>query len=256
MINQKKVSELIHQIQPNTDIYRGLRWIQPLGLDKWVGPDDDLNDIPANETLANYTIQQAILGSIGNFNFWEEDGKITWPGLTSDDWFKVVQLEKSIEQMNMAVKRKELWNNAIEFMTDLNLIEIIYDPIWWAALSAVFGGDPLKKRETLLWVILSDIGFSGIPLPNTGCIDYNVILSLRYFGAITGYEGNIFNLIDETKLRFECLEIVKQILIERPDLTVSTLDSFLYDAGKYIRNAIPREEWDPYFCYRFGCFFY
>lgn len=256
MINQEKVAKLIKNIQPDINLNRSFRWIKALGLDKWGGPDEDLNNIPTNKSLAAYAIQQAVLSSIGNFNFWEKDGKIAWPGLSSNDWMKVIRFEKPIEEMNLVEKRKELWDKAVHFMSDSELTNDIHDNIWWEALAIVFGGDPLAKRETLLWITLSDLGFTQMHLPNAGCIDYNIILALRYLEIITGYEGNIFDKTEETKLRFECLHVVEQILKERQDLNVSDLDSFLYKMGRYIRYEFPREIWDPYFCYRIGCFYY
>lgn len=253
MIKQKKVKELIKNIKPLPD--RAHIWIPLLGIDQWTEPHFEISDIRSNEALQKYVIKQSILATIGSFNFWEMDNTITWPDLGTEDWFKVVKNEKPIEEMNLVGIRKYLYNLALDFTEISDLPKDIYSEIWWTTLSAVYGGDPLRKRETLLWIILNDLGFVGMPLPNKGCIDYNTILMLRFFGAVE-CKGNVFNILSETKLRYECLSVVEQILNARIDLTPSQLDNFLYSAGRQIRHEMPREYWDPYFCYRLGCYFY
>jgi len=261
MLNQDKIQELIDNIQPDTDLNKSRRWVKPLGLDQWtdtssewLGKEETLPSLE-NEAFASYTLQQAILGTIGNFNFWEEEGVIKWSGVDSSDWFKVVRIEKSIWDMNLPKIRKIFWDSAIENMQKFP-IHKIYDESWWNRLTELYGHDPLKKRETLLWIILTDLGFQNLPIQNKGCIDYNIILAFRYLGIVIGYKGNIFNLREETELRFECLHVIESILKARPDLSISDLDSLLYRFGRYIRCVEPPEHWDQFFCYRHGCYFY
>jgi hypothetical protein len=209
-------------------------------------------------------LRQAACGAVGQFNFWEgEFGQITWAS-NSSDWFAFIRGEKSILSMNYPGKRAELKDNVTGFLdtTPELTIDVIADPLFWSIMTHLFGGDPLRKRETLLWIMLDDLRvmFPEVPeaaeAPNRGCIDYNIILYLRYMKAITDYEGNRFDLYTETQLRTECLHAVEMILEKRPDLTVSSLDSWLWEAGRKIRHELPQKQWEPYFCYRIGCYFY
>ena len=190
----------------------------------------------------------------GNFNYWQVDDKIVWPDTSSSgEWFAVIRGEKPIEDMNLPDLRKHLLQETSEFLHSSSNVEI-EDKLWWAALSHVYGGDPLRKRETLAWIILTDLGFKNIPIVQRGCIDYNLIVALRFNGCVYGYKGNKFNLYDETKLRTDCLLAVEEILNLRSDLTVSSLDKILYFLGRKIRHTT--SDWEQYFCYRIGCYFY
>ena len=64
----------------------------------------------------------------------------------------------------------------------------------------------------------------------------------------------IFDLEEETRLRWECHSIIEK-LIEDLKINESELDGRLFGLGRKIRKQ-PREEWDKYFCYRFGCYYY
>jgi len=261
MINHKSVQVLIDNIQPDTDLNRGLRWVKSLGLDlwtdvsiKWLG-EHNVSIKLENYAFTTYILQQAIFGTIGDFNYWEEDGEIKWPDLSAADWFKVIRHEKPLYEMNLPELREQLWKAAIDFMPTFEIPDI-YTLEWWNKLSEVYGNDPLRKRETLLWIILTDLGFPNLPTPNRGCIDYNIILAFRYLKIIVGYNGSSFGIKEETDLRFECLSVIEQVLDARPDLSISDLDSLLYKFGKYIQHTVSREEWEPFFCYRPGCFYY
>ena len=226
-------------------------WMEALGLKG----DEDLLEV----------LRRAVRGAVGQFNFWEgENQTVTW-AYSSEGWFAVTRGEKDISSLNLVPKRTDLLGAVDAFfkLTPCLTIDTIKDPLFWAVLTHLFGGDPLRKRETLLWIMLDDLSYEypKMPdisrlLPSKGCIDYNIMLYLRYMKAVTGYSGRIFDLYTETKLRMDCLRAVDTIMCLRPDLTVSSLDSFLWESGRRIRHTTPREEWDPLFCYRFGCYFY
>lgn len=204
-------------------------------------------------------IERAILSCCGNFNYWEVDGKIEWPeNLNGQSWFDVIMDRRDINTMNLPKLRSDILGTTRVFLQQnfysIHSIYSIRSPYWWADLSKAFGNDPLRKRETLLYIILSDLGFKDIYCPNVGCIDYNLIVALRYHGIIEGYAGNTFNISEETNLRTECLVVCQEILKRYPELNVSKLDNVLYTEGRCIRHTEP--DWESHFCYRFGCYFY
>lgn len=224
---------------------RRCSWIDSLGV-VTAGP----------ETM----IERAILGSSCQFNFWQVGRKVQWGRFSSVDWWAVVRGEKDIKSMNLAQKRKKLYDAAAAYIKKSKktgtLEHCITEKVWWYNLAVVFGGDPVHKRETLLWMMLTEMGFSCAAAPADGIIDYNVILFLRMKGIVTGYEGNRFNLHEETMLRKDCLRVAEIILSKRPDITIPMLDVELYGRGREIRHIRPFKEWEPFFCYRPGCFFY
>jgi hypothetical protein len=256
MINYKLLDGLGTGIKliPDFKVSRVKMWDELLGISGQTGE----------------TVRRAVLGSAGQFNFWERNGKIEWKtGFNSDSWFCFVReycsegqqeikerIKNTLNYYNLPDIRIKLIENTEKFLAESSdLVSCIRDPYWWEALSHVFGGDPLKKRETLLWMILTDLGIDAQE-QKKGCIDYNIILLFRFLGIITGFDGNIFTLYDETRLREECLKAVEYILEKRPDLSISELDFHLWSEGRQIRGTRPQEEWDPFFCYRLGCFFY
>ena len=200
----------------------------------------------------------AIRATIGNFNFWEgPEGRITWPeGLGGSAWFEVATGKRSVKEFNLSPLREAFlivgeafWKN-----TPLSIHETpIQNPSWWTRLTECYGNDPLRKRETLLYIILYDLGWDAVP-PMQGCIDYNVIIALRHKGIITGFDGNEFNETEETLLRMECLVAIMNILNIRQDLTISMMDQELYLGGKWIRKHDPN--WEKHMCYRPGCYYY
>jgi hypothetical protein len=240
MIDNDELEKLTRNISVKVDYNRTEVWKSLLDINPM--SDDD------------FILKRAILGAAGQFNYWEEDGKIVWPAISSDDWFKVVTGKKPITEMNLCLKRTEIYVTVSDFLKNNQIC--VMDPVWWDSLSFVFGGDPLRKRETLLWIMLTDLGYENLPAQKKGCIDYNIMLFLRFSGVIKEYGGNIFNLYEETKLRTECLEVIERILDKRKDLTIQKLDSFLYFSGKEVRHIMDMHFWEPYFCYRLGCFFY
>jgi len=235
MIEQNKINEYLEKVEK----CKPLPWEIIL----------DVNGLSEKEK-----IERSIKMACGQFNYWEENGKITWPNLSSEDWTDVVLGKRDIETMNLVQTRKQILKNTEDFISISNLTENIKDYNWWEALSYVFGGDPLRKRETLLWIMLTGLGF---PIPfkiREGCIDYNVIVSLRYHGIVTGYIGNQFNILQETQLRYDCLHVIEKMLEMRKDLGINDLDAHLYLQGRNIRKTV--DNWEDYFCYRFGCYFY
>lgn len=203
-------------------------------------------------------IRRAILMACGQFNYWEVDGEVVWPGVKSEDWTAVALGKKPIEQMNMVDLRRWMLDRVEAFFKDLTpecpLDRVIVDPYWWDSLTHVFGGDPLRKRETLLWMMLDYLGYD-VPCPQKGCIDYNIIVALRKNDIVTGYGGNRFSLYQETCLRMDCLEAIEFILDRYEDkFTVASLDAALYLEGRRIRKE--DKDWEQYFCYRPGCYFY
>jgi len=205
-------------------------------------------------TKTKTVIKKAILGSIGNFNYWEDNGEVKWPdNVHSYNWFEVVRGEKDINSMNLPGLRKHFVSIANSFIRKTNIETGIKKAEWWNLLSISYGGDPLKKREVLLWIMLSDMNIKTTLPPNLGCIDYNTIVALRYLKIVNGYEGNSFDYIEETKLRTECLKVVEEI-IQKTRLGVSEVDAWLYYTGREIRHNY--KDWEKYFCYRLGCYFY
>jgi hypothetical protein len=262
MINFNKVNDFIKDIKIEDGFVdnRKKLWHELLGT--------------SPETKSQKIIEQAIYGSIGQFNFWEDttivgEGVIAWAeNRNSSNWYAFIRDDRvgcwgsmaEKHKLNLIDKRLSFLSDAERFIKDSGDLEkCIKDPVWWNALSAVFGGDPLKKRETLLWITLTDLGFK-VPEQKRGCIDYNIILLFRYLGLIKGYAGNIFTLYEETKIRYECLTVINYILghskQHKLGLTISNLDAWLWAEGRKLRRSLPREVWDPSFCYRFGCFFY
>lgn len=215
--------------------------------------EEDLNSKRATSRWEEI-ICRATQCCIGNFNYWEEAGKITWPkNINGQLWFDVVMGRRDINTLNLVDLRKKFLIKCREFLKDFNLNDI-YTTSWWTKLTDVFGKDPLKKRETLLYIILTDLGFKDLYCPNKGCIDYNIIVALRFFGIIEGYEGNIFDLATETKLRNECLVVCDELIARQKWLNVSILDNILYSEGKRIRKTY--DNWEDYFCYRLNCYYY
>lgn len=204
-------------------------------------------------------IRKAVLMACGQFNYWEGDnGEVTWPGVKSEDWTAVILGKKPIEEMNLVEVRRQIYDRTMRFLRETSSEKPfaipISDPYWWDALTHVFGGDPLRKRETLLWMMLDYLGYD-VPCPQKGCIDYNIIVSLRKHGIVTGYSGNRFNLYQETCLRMDCLEAIEAILDRYEDtFSIASLDAALYLEGRRIRKE--EKNWEQYFCYRPGCFFY
>lgn len=201
-------------------------------------------------------VERAIKAAVGNFNYWEQEGQIKWPaGLNGASWFDVVMGRRNIKTLNLVHRRRVLLARAETFTMNHPLHEdAMLSKWWWHELTAAYGYDPLRKRETLLWIVLNDLGFKNLPVPNMGCIDYNVITAFRHLGIVIGFEGNMFSEDSETQLRTECLTAIMYILQWRSDLTVSTLDDCLYNLGKKIRHEEP--DWEKCFCYRFGCYYY
>jgi len=205
-----------------------------------------------DNTTKNEIIERTILCCVGNFNYWEEDNKISWPKeISGITWFEFVMGRRSIQSLNLWQKRLDLYNSAKDWISKTNFE--LNNPSWWNEMNIVFGNDPLKKRETLAYIILTDLGFE-CHCPNVGCIDYNIIVALRRHGIITGYDKNYFEINEETQLRYECLLVCYEILKRVPQLTVSTLDILLYDEGRRIRHN--EYEWERYFPYRFGCYYF
>lgn len=241
-IENKKLSQIVHSIEVDKSFDRKAMWCHLLGVSD-----------PFNEEKF---LKRSIVSAGGNFNFWQKDKKIVWPNLNSNDWFKVVRGIKPITEMNMVDERMKMLDASINLINESSLPTDLADKHWWEVLSSVYGGDPLKKRETLLWFMLNDLGYKKALQPNWGCIDYNIMLYFRYNGIVKGYHGNIFKIYEETRLRYECLQAINNILHTRDDLTVQEVDMWLWGEGRKIRHSIPRERWDPWFCYRIGCYFY
>jgi len=199
-------------------------------------------------------IERATKMACGQFNYWEgKHGDIIWPGVSSEDWTAVVLGEKDIEEMNLVQTRKRILEATEQYLKDnLASPQVINRDWWWRGLTFAFGGDPLRKRETLLWMMLRGMGFDP-PIVQCGCIDYNVIVALRKHGIIEGFKGNMFDLLSETQLRYECLQAIGRLL-DSNSLTISGLDALLYGEGRSIRKTEP--DWEDYFCYRPGCYFY
>jgi hypothetical protein len=239
MIDSGKLSNLAESIpDPNPDFVWGAEEVMGLVY------EDDREQF----------LRSAVLWAIGNFNFWEANSSVAWPIVPA--WRDVIQGKEPLHRMNLYDERQELWRKAEEFMDEECgcLVPHVKEVAWWEALSHVFGGDPLRKRETLLWIALEDVG-CPVPVVRKGCIDYNVIVTLRASGVVNGYEGNSFNLYEETKLRRECLVAVERLL-EIKSWKIGELDAHLWWAGKNFRKTNPRDVWEPFFCYRIGCFFY
>jgi len=203
-------------------------------------------------------ITRAAVMACGQFNYWEEDGEVRWPGPSSEDWTAVALGKKPIEEMNLVDVRRRMRDRTLEFLkgfTDDGAIETaIHDPRWWDCLTHVFGGDPLRKRETLLWMMLDHLGYAA-PCPQKACVDYNLIVALRRHLVVGGYKGNRFDLYGETCLRMDCLQAVEWIYhYFEGTFTVASLDAALYLEGRRIRKE--EDDWEDYFCYRPGCYFY
>lgn len=222
----------------------------PLPWDKVLELTPDMSDYEV--------IKRATVMACGQFNYWEEDGEVKWPGPSSEDWTAVTLGKKPIEEMNLVETRRDIRERTLGFIeafTDDGAIEgAIHDSRWWDCLTHVFGGDPLRKRETLLWMMLDYIGYVA-PCPQKACVDYNLIVALRRYQVVCGYEGNRFDLYGETCLRRDCLEAVEWMYYTfEGTFTVASLDAALYLEGRRIRRE--EDDWEDYFCYRPGCYFY
>lgn len=223
---------------------RGQMWRELLGVTK--------------DTPNSKVIQLATLSAAGNFNYWEDNGKVNWSSINSSDWFAVIRGEKKIEEMNLPVLRTAFYTATYNFLKSCGTHPD--DPIWWDCLSHVFGGDPIKKRETLLWIMLFDMGYSVCMPPEVGCIDYNIMLLCRYHKLISNNEpyeeGTPVDLYVETAIRKDCLLVCHELLLMSDNrLNISKLDDILFNLGRQLRKT-SRSIWEPYFCYRFGCYFY
>jgi len=212
-------------------------------------------EITENDSATDIIIRATISCSC-NFNYWEEDGKISWPaGVNGIALMDALAGRRSMQTLNLYHTRAGMYNRIVDWLEKRPID--INSKKWWAELSIEFGHDPLRKRETLLFIILSDLGLfdkQSNVCPNVGCIDYNVITALRFHGVIEGYEGNIFDEETETQLRTECLSICQFILQLNKSIDISGLDYILYNEGRRIRYNEP--EWEKFFCYRYGCYFY
>ena len=198
---------------------------------------------------------KAVLGAGGQFNFWEGESHKSDSseaiGSGSDKWFAVVRGDIPIYAMNLVQTRIDVYKNCLTFLAcGCNPL----DKEWWEGLHKAYGYDPLRKRETLCWMILKDLGVDVvIEPPAKGCVDYNLIVALRHLGIVTA-KGNVFDTETETELRKNCLLVCEQLLVLKPELTVMDVDSYLYNMGKHIRKTV--SNWADYFCYRVGCYYY
>lgn len=251
--NIRDIYDLYIQYAKNNNLCRKGTWKELLKID--------------DNTKPSEIIRRAILSCAGNFNYWEENGQIAWPNnMSGTTWFEVIVGERDIKTMNIYPTRMKILARANKFINQSGTdIKCLYDNNWWNKLHDAFGLDPLKKRETLLYIILTELGIndvdtSKIPCQNMACIDYNIIIALRYAKAVTGFTGNIFDLKTETKLRYDCLQACEEIFnISKCNnthqlISIGKLDNFLYSTGRYIRHNI--KNWEDFMCYRFGCYFY
>lgn len=242
MINYTALKKLCDVIPPGPFQSRREIWMKQLKLDEGT---------PFPEVM-----WRAVRATIGNFNFWEGDNEdVTWPeNIGGAEWFKVATGERSLEGFNLKELRQKYLERGGAFIRKYALwSKFLTDPSWWTKLTEVYGNDPLRKRETLLAIVLHDLGYDVL-WPMQGCIDYNVIVTLRSNGIVTGWLGNQFTLEEETFLRMECLLAIMTILKERPDLNPSIVDEILYSEGKRIRRM--DRDWERFMCYRPGCYFY